>query len=409
MVTRTPLRIAVTGLAATYPFGGVFWDYVQYALGFLELGHDVLYIEDTGRWCYDPVAETFTESGENNARHLQQHLARLDERLVDRWFYRDAREATYGRPWADVVEFCRGADLFLHISASCWMRDEYFAADRTAFIDSDPMYTQASIPDYLDGTADDEARQRVEMLRSHDVFFTFGERLGAADCRVPAGLFDWQPTRQPIVMPCFDTAARRWDERRRVLTTVASWEPAEAGPVVDGVKYRGKSVEFERFIDLPSRSPVPIELAISGNFPRERWREHGWKIREGYDISRDPWVYRDYLADSLAEWSVAKNAYVAGRTGWFSCRTACYLALGVPAVVQQTGFPTDLPTGEGLIAFDTLEEAAAGIEELARDPARHASAARQIAQEHFDSQQVLTRLLEQASASRSARVLKEAS
>lgn len=403
MPARTPLRIAVTGLAATYPFGGVFWDYLQYALGFLDLGHDVLYVEDTGRWCYDPIAATFTESGENNARYLQEHLRRLDERLVDRWFYRDATQATYGRSWNDVVEFCRGADLFLHISASCWMRDEYFAANCTAFIDSDPMYTQASIPDYLDGTADDHARRRVDMLRGHDVFFTFGENVGAPDCRVPAELFDWTPTRQPVVLRCFDEAARPWNERRRVLTTVASWEPTEAGPIVNGVQYCGKSVEFERFIDLPPRSPLPLELAISGAPPVDRLRGQGWTIRDGYKVSRDPWIYRDYLADSLGEWSVGKNAYVAGRTGWFSCRTACYLALGVPAVVQQTGFPPEIPTDEGVIAFETLDEAAAGIEKLACDPARHSAAATEIAREFFDSGKVLTRLLEQVAGAVPAR------
>ena len=103
MPARTPLRIAVTGLAATYPFGGVFWDYIQYALGFLNLGHDVLYIEDTGRWCYDPLAQSFVSGGENNAAALGRHLADLDPRLADRWFYRDAEEATYGRSWSDVV------------------------------------------------------------------------------------------------------------------------------------------------------------------------------------------------------------------------------------------------------------------------------------------------------------------
>ena len=147
------LKIAVTGLAATYPFGGVFWDYLQYVLGFQRLGHDVLYIEDTGRWCYDPVAQTFVASALGNANRLQSGLAALDPSLKDRWFLRDAAGITYGRSWTDVVRFVREADLLLNISASCWMRDEYFAAERVAFIDSDPMYTQGAVPAYLAGTA----------------------------------------------------------------------------------------------------------------------------------------------------------------------------------------------------------------------------------------------------------------
>ena len=223
------LRVVVTGLAATYPFGGVFWDYLQYPLGLHQLGHQVLYVEDTGKWHYDPVAATFVEDGARNAAFLAKEIKALDAALGDRWFFRDATGKTYGRTWSDVVRFCRNADLFINISASCWMRDEYFAASHVVFIDSDPMYTQASVPGYLDGSLDNEARARVDMLLQHDAFFTFGQNVGAADCRVPSGLVGWIPTRQPVVLDRFDTAALPPGRRRRVLTTVCSWESAERG------------------------------------------------------------------------------------------------------------------------------------------------------------------------------------
>ena len=105
------LRVAVTGLAITYPFGGVFWDYVQYLLGLQRLGHDVLYIEDTGRWCYDPGEETFFENGARNAATFREHLTRLEPALADRWFYRDGGGADYGRPWDEVVDFCATAEM----------------------------------------------------------------------------------------------------------------------------------------------------------------------------------------------------------------------------------------------------------------------------------------------------------
>jgi hypothetical protein len=389
------VRIAVTGLAATYPLGGVFWDYLQYPLGLHRLGHDVLYIEDTGRWCYDPRRETFVEDGTPNARWLARKIAALEPELADRWFFRDATGSTFGRPWRDVVRFCRETDLFLHVSASCWMRDEYLAAARVAFLDSDPVYTQASVPAYLDRTAAQEERSRIEMLRRHDVFFTFGENVGASDCSVPSELFDWVPTRQPLVLDRF--SAKPASARRRACTTVASWEPTEDGPTVNGVTYAGKSTEFERFIDLPARSPLPLELAISGRPPLERLRRSGWRLRDGFEVSYDPWVYLDYLASSTAEFSVAKNAYVAARTGWFSTRTACYLALGVPAVVQDTGLR--IPAGEGLLTFTTLDEAADAIERVAREPDRHARAARELAREYFDSNRVLEELVDRALAS----------
>ena len=388
----------VTGLAATYPLGGVFWDYLQYPVGLRRMGHDVLYLEDTGKWCYDPETSTFVASGRRNAERLASALATLSDEQSRRWFFRDGPGQTYGLDWAAVVQFCRSADLFLHVSASCWMREEYFAAARVAFIDSDPMYTQASVPDYLTGTIGADARARVDMLRRHDVFFTFGENVGAPDCRIPTGLFDWIPTRQPIVIDCFLDAAVPVAARRRVLTTVASWEPTERGPVIDRVRYAGKSVEFERVIGLPARSEIPLELALSGPAPVDRLRAHGWQVVDGQQLSRDPWTYRDYLASSLGEFSVAKHAYVAGRTGWFSCRTACYLALGVPAVVQATGFEHVIPTGEGLLAFTTTDEAATAIERLLSDPDRHAKAARALAEEYFESGKVLGRLLETALA-----------
>ena len=206
------------------------------------------------------------------------------------------------------------------------------------------------------------------------------------------------PGIRPASPSCSTASLARPATAGPFLTTVGSWEATEKGCTVDGVEYGGKGPEFERFIDLPARSAAPLELALAGKAPVERLRAHGWRVRDGFEVSSDPWVYRDYLADSLGEWSVAKNAYVASRSGWFSCRTACYLASGVPAVVQDTGFSRILPTGEGLFAFSTLDEAAAGIEAVASDPDRHGAAAQEIAREYFDSDVVLTRLLEQALA-----------
>jgi hypothetical protein len=388
-----PLRIVTTGLAVSYPFGGVFWDYVQYPLGLSQLGHDVLYLEDTGRWCYAPQAGTFVAGGKPNAAAFARHLEAHAPELAERWFFRDATGATYGRPWEEVVRFCGKADLFLNISAACWLRDEHRVGGRCVLIDSDPLYTQTAL---LTGSPE-EVRARLDWwARRYQAFFTFAENIGDPSCAIPTGPFRWIPTRQPVVLDRFAAGALPVDSRRRVLTTVASWEPAEKGPVFGGVAYHGKSVEWERFIELPSRSVLPLEVALSGPAPIARLRTQGWHVRDALEVSADPAAYRSYLACSAGEWSVAKNAYVASGSGWFSCRTACYLALGVPAVVQDTGFSRVIPAREGVLPFTTLDQAAAAIGQLADEPERHADAALGIAAEYFDSARVLTRLLEQA-------------
>jgi hypothetical protein len=389
------LRIIVTGLAITYPLGGVFWDYVQYLLGFARLGHEVLYLEDTEQWCYDPSARTFVESGEGNASLFATWLEAIDPGLAQRWVFRDARGTLYGRSWPDVVAFCASADIFVHISFSCSLRDEYVRASRLVFIDSDPMFTQSFYPHRGAGTSDERASWHSRTLKRHHVFFTFGENVGAPECRIPLDI-SWIPTRQPVVLDCFAPHAIAVRARRRTLTTVTSWEKDSSGPVIGGVAYGGKKAEFERFITLPAQSRLPLEIALSGPGPIERLHAHGWNVIDAYAASRDPWTYRGYLANSLGEWSVAKNAYVAGRTGWFSCRTACYLALGVPAVVQDTGFTRHIPAGLGVLVFSSLGEAAEAIAQVAAEPERHAAAALALAREYFDARTVLTRLLDRA-------------
>ena len=397
------LRIVVSGYAVTYPFGGVFWDYFQYVLGFARLGHDVLYVEDTGRWVYDPVVNTFVEDAARNVTVLADAVQTMAPAARDGWFVRDSAGRTYGRSWPDVAAFCRSADLFVNISGSTMMRDEYFAARVVAYIDSDPMYTQVTAARWKAGDTDSGVEWRMNVLRQHRVFFTFAENIGALDCRVPSDAFQWIPTRQPIMLDCWSSARVPLESRRPVLTTIASWEPSEPGPVIDGVEYGGKSREFERFIELPSRSRLPLELALSGPAPLERLRRHGWHVTDGYAVSREPAAYQRYLASSWGEWSVAKHAYVASRSGWFSCRTACYLALGVPAIVQDTGFDATIPTGRGVLRFATLDQAVGAIEDLVAAPELHSAAAADVAREYFDSDRVLSQLIDQALDARTAR------
>jgi len=392
----SPKTVIVSGLAATYPLGGVAWDYLQYLHGFSNLGHDVYYLEDTGGWAYDPFNVTFVEDMTYHIGYLSDYLARLKPGLEKRFCVRDPADAHYGLSREQLADVVKRADVFINVSTTCQMREEYLKIPVKILIDSDPLYTQSDIPRYLAGEADAGAVKNIDNMRLHNRFFSFGENFGKPGCLVPRGLFDWQPTRQPVVLACWEGAPA---PVRQAFTTVLSWQPKEQGPLVNGVRYGGKNLEFEKFLDLPSKTQAVLELALGGGRPpRELLEEKGWKLRDGFAMSQTPWKYRDYIWESLAEFSPAKNAYVASKSGWFSCRSACYLASGRPVVVQDTGFSDFLPTGEGILAFTDEGEALSAIEAVRADWERHALAAKRLAKEIFDADTVLNKLLADALA-----------
>jgi len=383
------MRVVVTGLVATYPLGGVAWDYLAYVDGFRRLGCDVLYLEDTGQWLYDPQHRTFTDDATANVRYLVDALRTIGP--AEGAFSLRAPDGTHhGAGLQAVANFCRSADLFLNVSGCCWLRDEYRGATRTAYLDSDPGYTQSKLLAYERGYATADDRFSVALIHQHDRFLTFAENIGQPGCAVPSCGLRWIPTRQPVVL-------ERWPYHfapgATKFSTVMSWKTDISLPTIDGVRYGGKDVEFERFLDLPRRTRVPIEVAIAGAAPAARLRDHGWHVVSAPDRSATMESYRSYLGGARGEWSVAKNVYVALRTGWFSGRSAVYLALGKPVVVQDTGWPRYYPTGCGLIPFETVEQAAAALETVDGDYRRHSEAARAIAESEFAAEKVLHKLL----------------
>jgi hypothetical protein len=384
------VRVVVTGLIGTYPVGGVAWDYVQYVQGFRTLGCEVVYLEDTGHWLYDPEAQTFTDDVARNVRWLGDALARVAPGVT--WSLRAPDGTHHGLDEAAVARACRGAALFLNVSGSCWLRDAYRVARVKAYVDTDPGYSQAKIAAVESATADEHVQFSVNLIRGHDVFFTLGEAIGRPGCPVPTGGVTWHPTRPPIALANWPVGPAP----DAPFTTVMSWKIEPTPPSIGGRVYGGKDVEFERFIDLPSRTEETLEVAISGAAPRERIAAAGWRVREGHAVSATMDAYRDYLVASRGEVSVAKNAYVALRTGWFSTRTAAYLACGRPAVVQDTGFPAYVPTGPGLHAFSTVEEAVAGLAAIRADWTRAARHAREVAETHLRAEDVCARILADA-------------
>jgi hypothetical protein len=385
------LTIIVTGCAATYPVGGVTWDYLQYVLGFKRLGHRVYYLEDTGQWTWDVNQGTFSDDSNSNAAYLAKWIPALDPELAHNWALRDVHGRYHGMSQAQVAKLCRETDLLINYSGSCVLRDEYMACRRKVYLDSDPLYNQAGIIEYVNGTGDEKTRWNVNYIRQHDKFLSFGENIGKAHCLIPTALFSWQPTRHPVVLDCWE---KLHGPTRDVYTTVMSWQPNGGSVTVNGVVFGGKHAEFGKFVKLPQRTSQALELAIGGGLPPlDLLRQHGWQIIDGYAASSDPWKYREYICRSKAEFSVAKHAYVATRSGWFSGRSACYLAAGKPVVVQDTGFSEQIPVGEGILAFNCEEEAREAIERVNREYEQHAAAASRLAREFFDSNRVLQALL----------------
>ncbi len=386
------MRVIVTGYVATYPVGGVAWDYLQYVRGFQQLGCDVYYLEDTGQWLYDPVAGTFTADAADNARYVRDCLATVDARLAARWAVRGPDGCLHGLEEAALARLCAGTDLFVNLSGSCWLRDPYRAARVKAYVDTDPGYSQAKMAAVDAGVGDESMQFSVKLIRQHDVFFTLGEHLGQADCLIPTCGLTWHATRQAI-------ALGSWPIREAPdgpFTTVMSWKIEPAAPTLHGRVYGGKDVEFERFMDLPSRTSETIEVALSGAGPRERIAAAGWRLRDAQTVSATMNAYRDYLLGSRGELSIAKNVYVATRSGWFSTRSAAYLACGKPVVVQDTGFSAHVPTGPGLRAFSTAEEAVAALAAIRADYPSACRHARETAEAYFDAERVCERLIADA-------------
>jgi hypothetical protein len=397
-MSLSSLRIIVTGLIAQHPqLGGLTWAYIQYLLGLARLGHDVYYLEDSGVSPYrldgSVGRAALTGSGAANARYLRAVMRRIG--LDQRWAYRCASTAEwFGLGDAARRELLQSADLVLNVSGALARPQDYRRGARLVYVDTDPVFTQVKL---LLPRGHTKFHGRVD---AHDRHFTFGECLSKP---YSATGHRWRGTRQPIVL----TEWRPSPPPRRVFTTVLNWTSYR--PLCfKGRVYGQKDVELRRFLDLPSRvRSTSFEIALnrtanlrwgaSGRrdrtVPRALLRAAGWRTVDATRVCRDPDRYRRYIYSSMAEWSVAKHGYVMGQPGWFSERSACYLAAGRPVVVQDTGFAAVIPTGDGVIRFADLDGAVAAVEEVLERYGRHAAAARGIAETWFDSDRVLAHLL----------------
>ncbi len=379
------LRIVVLGYIVRGPLGGLAWHHLQYVMGLVKLGHDVYFVEDSGDspWCcYDParnVTDADPAYGLRFARHVFE-WAGLDAR----WAYYDAHTLRWLGPGADrILEVCASADLLLNLSGVNPLRPWLLPIPARALVDTDPVFTQ--IRHLMDGAARD-------LALLHTSFLSFAENIGTDRSSVPDDGFPWQATRQPIVLDAWPVTPGPADGK---FTTVMQWD-SYAAREYDGRHYGMKSSSFGRYLDLPDRAGRVFELAIGGLATQALLTGKGWGVRNPLELARDPWTYQSYIQASKAEFSVAKHGYVVSRSGWFSERSAAYLASGRPVLLQDTGFSDWLPTGTGAVAFTSPEEALAGIEAINSRYRRHGEAARALAKQYFDAREVLPRLIERA-------------
>jgi hypothetical protein len=377
-VRRARETVVVAGSLAQKPNeGGHTWQFLQYLLGFRRLGHDVLFIDRTDEdVCGGPVEVS------RNATYLRQVMERFG--LGDSWaLLHDGRSLGLSR--AEVLRRVRSSTVLINVMGFLDDEEALSAAPLRVFLDTDPGYGQMW-----------QDLGLAEPFRDHDVYVTIAENIGRDECTLPTCGIDWVTTAQPVLLE--EWAPTGTTSSNGAFTSIGAWR-GPYGPIeYEGQTYGLRVHEFRKFVELPDRTDAEFELALDIH-PDETadlqlLEAHRWRLVDPRQVARDPDVYRDYVRRSCAEFMVARGMYVTSRCGWFSERSMCYLAGGKPVLAQDTGIRKLYPTGEGLVIFSTLEEAVAGVEAIRGDYERHSRAARELAEEYFDSNKVLTRLLE---------------
>jgi hypothetical protein len=387
------LRIIVTGLAGLHPVGGVAWDYLQYVLGFARLGHDTYYHEDTWSWPYHPVDRQQVETADYSVNFLSAFFRDHAPHMRDRWHYVHLHDAHYGMPAKGFEDIVRTADLYIDVSGANLIPDGLPATCIKVFIDTDPGYNQIVLSERPQWSKN--VGRWCATVAEFDRHFTYAENIHAEDCLVPHVGFSWQTTRMPVVLECWTGDTIAPPRPGLPWSTVMTWNAFPGKLVYRGVEYFSKGREFSRLLELPSRSPGSFKVALGGKHaPCEELRRYGWEVVDGPTTTLSSENYRSFIADSCGEISPAKHVYVAMRTGWFSCRTACYLAAGRPAIVQDTGLSKYLPSGEGLFVFNSLDDVVESVAAVEAAPAYHRALARELAVEYLDSDKVLTQFIE---------------
>ncbi len=372
-------------IAADPQQGGATWAVLQYVLGLQRLGHEVCFIEPIPQRALAPKGCALADSV--NAAYFREVVA--DFGLVGRAALLLAgTEETLGLTHAELRAVAGRTDVLINVSGMLEDAALLELIRTRVYLDLDPAFIQLW----------HDAHGIDMRFAAHTHFVTVGRGIGTADCPIPTCGLEWIPTFQPVVLDEWPVADR---VEHDALTTIGNWR-GYGSVEHEGRHYGQKAHSLREFFALPKLCVEKFQPALAIH-PGEAadlaaLAENGWDVLDPAEVAATPRAYRRFVQGSKAEFGIAKSGYVHSRSGWFSDRSACYLASGRPVIAQETGFSRELPAGEGLFAFRTMEEILAAIEAMNRDYARHARAARGLAEEFFDSRKVLARLLNEVGA-----------
>jgi hypothetical protein len=386
---KNRLRIIVLGIMGRTPVAGVGWQALHYLEGLRRLGHEVYYVEDTHTWPYNP------ETATNDSAYTVKYIHRLMTwcGLGDRWAYCDVSQdgRVQGLSELQLATLLKATDVIINVTASCELRDAYLTVPIRIYLETDPGVPQIEL---AQGN-----RYTLNFLSAHTHHFTFAENYDQSDCELPIVPFTYYRTRQPVVLDWWheDNACRQhcFSDPSR-FTTIATWKQSNAIAWRDRTYTWSKDHQFLQYIDLPARSEQTFELALACSDMEAiaQLESHGWNVSDALALSEDILPYRAFIVRSRGEFTVTKDQYVRLRTGWFSDRSACYLAAGRPVITQDTGFGKFLPTGVGLFAFNNLDEILVALHAINSDYKTHRRAAKAIAEEYFNAGTVLRKMLQ---------------
>jgi hypothetical protein len=377
------VKLIVTGYIIRHPLAGNLCAFFHYLLGFHRLGHEIVYVEESG-WadsCYEPRTGLYSDDPSSGVTALRSVADRFGLPLPICYVNRQSGRTT-GLSLKALRTHLRSADLLLDIGGTCAL-DEFALVSRRAVIDMDPMFTQVG-------------RFAGKHLGDYQVHFTYGTNIGQPDCGIPDTGIAWQPTLPPVVVDI-------WPDRSSIapaaasMTTICNWG-AYGGVEFGGERYGQKDEEFRKLIALPAQSAETLEIAIAGARDDDRalLTGAGWRLRSAEGVTADFDAYAAYIGNSLGEFSVAKNAYVKSRSGWFSDRSVCYLASGRPVILQDTGARKILPDSPSLLFFSSMAQAVEQLEQLRTEYATRCRAARELAETVFGHAVVLPNLIDTA-------------